>query len=215
MSESQNPNTQAVDEDRGIFRGFTLIELMLVVAIISILTGIAFISMMHYGMLIRANASSRQLGGHIRTARAEAIRNGRSYCLQFETSGATSNTYHFGQSAGESHSGSTCSFDGSSKQYTLEDGIAFGTPRAPIAPVPGHSSPGSCALHIGGTGCPSVPVFLHRDGSMNFDGVVYLGPRSDVTGTGARVDRLRAVDWSGGSGRIRVWKFRHRDGTWR
>jgi len=216
MSENQNPNTQAADEDRGIFRGFTLIELMLVVAIISILTGIAFISMMHYGMLIRANAASRQLGGHIRTARAEAIRNGRSFCMQFDTGGVASNTYHFGQSAGEAHTGSSCSFDGSSKQYTLEDGIAFGVPSAPVAPVPGHQPPSTgCALYIGGQGCPSVPVFMRRNGSINFDGVVYLGPRTDVAGTGARFDRLRAVDWSSGSGRIRVWKFRHRDGTWR
>jgi prepilin-type N-terminal cleavage/methylation domain-containing protein len=215
MSENQNPNTQAVDEDRGIFRGFTLIELMLVVAIISILTGIAFISMMHYGMLIRSNASSRQLGGHIRTARAEAIRSGRSYCLQFDTTSTGNNTYHFGQSESESHSGSACSFDGSSKQHTLEDGIAFGLPNLTVAPVPGHNPPGDCAFHLDGS-CSTMPVFLRRDGSMNFDGVVYLGPRSDVTGgTGRRPDRLRAVDWSGGSGRVRVWKFQHRKGTWR
>ncbi len=215
MSENQNPNAQSGSEDRGIFRGFTLIELMLVVAIISILTGIAFISMMHYGMVIRANASSRQLGGHLRQARASAIRSGRSYCVQFDTTSGAYNTYHYGQDSTESHSGGSCSFDGVSKQYTLDDGIAFGTPNATVYPVPGHPMPGSCALYINGKPCPSVPVFMRRDGSINFPGVVYLGPKSDVTSTGTRFDRLRAIDWSAGSGRIRVWKYKHQDGVWR
>ncbi|MBZ0271834.1 GspH/FimT family pseudopilin [bacterium] len=189
--------------DKGFFRGFSLIELMLVIAIISILTAIAFISMLHYGLIIRVNASARDLAGHMRLARAAAIRDGRPNLFTF---------------AGRSYSYGTDSdtngvFDGGSRTNSLQDGVVFGyesgTPQ-----VPGHPAIAS-AIMLQGPCASTGNIHFQRDGTVNCGGVVYMIPSRDDSGTGQRGDRQRAVDWSAQSGRIRMWKYFPSEGGWR
>lgn len=200
-------------EDRGVFQGFSLIELMMVVAIMSILAAIAFISMLHYRLVINANASARALGGHIQVARAAAIRDGHSYCFKFVTSG-NNNTYVFGRSSTESAE-DPCSFSGTTRSYTLEAGINFGG-AAQAGGIPNRPpASSSCGVFLGSSCAGSTGFLLRRDGSMSFDGVAYVAPGQDMGGTGTRYDRLRGVDWTAGSGRVRTWKFQSTSGLWR
>jgi prepilin-type N-terminal cleavage/methylation domain-containing protein len=177
-------------------RGFTLLELMLVIAIISILTAIAFISMLHYELVINVNASARDLAGTMRAVRSYAVRDGQTYQMTFAT-----NAYAFG---------GTCS-GCSSMTRQLQPGIVFGYLRGTVA-VPGHPYP-TCAIYIGGS-C-GTQFYFYRDGTFSADGVAYLIPSRDMGGTGARDDRQRAVDWSATSGRVRLWKYYASNHTWR
>jgi prepilin-type N-terminal cleavage/methylation domain-containing protein len=218
--------------------GFSLMELMVVIAIISILAGIAFLSMLHYRLTIRVNASAREVAGHMRIARANAIRDGVPYAFSF-------NERSFRYGPDSDRDGNIAG--GAVRQYYLEDGIQFGWLTSPgggvgnTIPVPNHPYPGdggACAVttSVGGSGelcmcqindtCDAIPDSVHfqRDGTVversntahYTHGVAYLIPSSDMSGTGARDDRQRAVDWYGASGRVRVWTFDRSSapGTW-
>jgi type II secretion system protein H len=211
----RKPRTERDEDDRGFMSGFSLIELMLVIAIISILAAIAFLSMLHYGAIIRVNASARELGGHMRVARAEAISSGQRYLFRF----LNSNTYLYGPA-----DGTGWNFAGLTKTYRLQDGILFTIPSggglgSAIA-VPGHPTPPPCAVDVHAfTSCGNSPsgfkdLQMFRDGTFSSDGVAYMAPSMDAAGTGARDDRMRSVDWSGTTGRVRVWRYFARDFVW-
>jgi prepilin-type N-terminal cleavage/methylation domain-containing protein len=209
-SQIENGSTKTDDGGGGIFRGFTLIELMLVIAIISILTAIAFISMLHYELVLRVNASARDLGGQMRMVRAAAIRDGRSYLFSFGTDG-----FAYGVDFDESGG-----FDGTSKVRTLQSGITWGY-REGTPQVPEHPYPVACAIYIGNACGGNKEIWFRRDGTIasqntgGADGVAYMIPARDISGTGARNDRERAVDWMASSGRVRVWKPTGSSPWWR
>jgi prepilin-type N-terminal cleavage/methylation domain-containing protein len=187
-------------------RGFTLVELIVVVAIIGILTAIAFVSLLHYRTVIRVNATARDLAGHMRLARAKAIRDGRSVMANFD---ANQNRYVIVQDPEED---GQAPYGGGPRVYYLQPGIRFGYFPS-INNVPGHRYPVTCAIDI--RNCGSSFAHFRRDGSVTYDGVLYLIPSVDLSATGNRDDRMRAVDWDSMTGRIRVWKWKYRDRTWR
>ncbi len=186
-------------------KGFTLVELMVVISIIGILAGIAFVSMMHYRTVIRVNASARDLSGQLRLARAKAVKDGVSMMVNF-TENPSSPNYQIGRDAAEDGV-----FDGFFHTYYLQPGIKFGYPTGglSISAVPGHHYPVMHAIDIR-NGTTNVTRFHFRqDGTASLDGVVYLIPSIDNSATGNRDDRCRAVDWESTTGRIRTWKWKY------
>lgn len=215
MSEENTPDT--VQNESVLSgekkRGFSLLELMLVVAIIGILTAIAFISMLHYRTVIRVNASAREMAGHMRYARAKAIKNNRAVMVRFDNTG-DQNTYYVGIDADENGT-----YDGIFQMYKLQPGIIFGY-YPTINQIPGHRYPVPDSIDIDNTGAGKGSSVTNKDhfnydGSANFGGVAYIIPKTDLSATGSRPDRMRAVSWEKTTGRIRAWKWKHIDRTWR
>ena len=215
-------------------KGFSLIELMVVIAIIAILSAIAVLSILHYRMVIRVDASARDLAGHMRICRANAIRDGSTWSFLYH---GDLDRFDYGP-----NSNADANIDGRSYTYYLQPGIIFGFAQD-TRNVPGHPDPtnpgggvASCAVMTVANNdikCLSDgvdPNYIHfdRNGTIFFrvsggggsfidyptDGVAYLIPEGDSSATGTRDDRQRAVDWIGTSGRIRLWRYDARNHEW-
>ncbi|HPM77852.1 MAG TPA: prepilin-type N-terminal cleavage/methylation domain-containing protein [bacterium] len=190
-------------------KGFSLLELVTVMAVISIMTAIAFISILHYRTLIRVNTTARDLGGHMRMARAKSIKMNTPVYVQFTDSG-TAHRYIVGEDPSMTRSPS------SPRTYYLQPGIVFGYYPG-IQAVPNHKSNVACAIDI--QDCSQKWFHFMPDGTATHQGVVYVAPQMDTSGTGLRDDRNRAVDWIAMTGSIRVWKWNppkgSNPGVWR
>ena len=92
--------------------GFTVIELMVVLAVAVIVMGVALPNMMSWLPTYRLSAGARQLAGDLQLARMKAISQNTKYRLKF----TTANFYEF-----EKESGGT--FSTESGPFSLPDGI--------------------------------------------------------------------------------------------
>lgn len=98
-------------------RGFTFVEVIMVVAIISIMTGVALVSMNS----ARTNKALETAGQEV----AATIREAQNYALTGKGAGAGCNDYTFTYAAGDSYgisNGAACSIN---VNYTLKNGVTF------------------------------------------------------------------------------------------
>jgi prepilin-type N-terminal cleavage/methylation domain-containing protein len=213
-------------EEKEEKRGFSLIELMVVIAIIAILTSIAFLSMLHYRMNIRVNSSARDLAGHLRMARANAIKDGQPWTFIFLS--GNPGGYNYGPDGNADGA-----IVGASRTEYFAKGIVYGFTEG-IVPVPTHGDPNAIGAPVFSTlGSSEVPIAgsnnyitFDRNGSIirlvggattrnATSGIAYIIPQLDMSGTGKRDDRQRAVGWHGASGRIRLWDYHATRHQWR
>ncbi len=68
-------------------KGFTLLEVLIVIALIAIMTTIAGYYMGNQGKLAQLKSVARDLVGHMNLARTGAIRDGRPWAIQFNPGG--------------------------------------------------------------------------------------------------------------------------------
>ena len=168
--------------------GFTMVEMMIVVAVMAILAAIAIPSYYEYLPKSRASGAARQLFTEMQYAKMRAISENNDYKIEFDT---TNNRYRIYDDTvliktiniGEAHSG-----------------IAYGY-------VSGNNWNGDAitgAVTFSGTP-PSVT--FRSTGLANKNGTVYLKPTGDT----ARKDRQRAISVKQ-TGRVRLYK--HNGSTW-
>jgi type II secretory pathway pseudopilin PulG len=173
-----------------------MVELLVVIGLIAILSAVGFLSVVNYQSLVRVNASARDLAGHLRTARARAVRDGQAVTVQF----LSPNSYRITDPAMHVQT------------YFFQPGIVYGVQNSGgancslghLPAVPDHNyPPPATGIEISGGG---TSFNFTPDGTASATGVVYMLPTGDNVGSGCRADRNRAVDWEAMTGRVRAWK---------
>lgn len=113
MDKQATSNMERSDNGRGTERGFTLLQLLMVVTIVGIVTTYALISLATSRDNIHLQNSVRQIAGYIEKARLDAIRRHATASLTF----TSTTTYNV-----------TMDFDGTgnvgTRSFSLENGIA-------------------------------------------------------------------------------------------
>ena len=182
---------------RGSARGFTLIESMIVVAIVLVASGIFFISIQPALRQARLNNAYNSVLATMRRARETAIAERRVYMVTF----TAPRTMTITQSA----TGTV------TNTFTLPSDISFdaepGIPNT-AATTPDHFGTGNLAIDFdqGVTLGSKTTVYFQPDGSAQDansnvnNGVVYIARNGDLLSS-------RAITLWGSTGRIRGWRL--------
>jgi prepilin-type N-terminal cleavage/methylation domain-containing protein len=176
----------------GNHRAFTLIELMVTLAILSIMLLIAYMNWLDYLPKYRVNAATDELFTEMTRCKMKAVTENRDYSIQFDTS---------------SHSYSV-SYENSGTVVVLKTvsiaskypGIVFGHNTA-VGAIPGSTATGAVTF----MGTPPTATFSSK--GFGKAGTVYLMPAID----GTRKDRHRAISVIP-NGRIKTYK--HNGTSW-
>jgi prepilin-type N-terminal cleavage/methylation domain-containing protein len=170
-------------------RGFTLVEAMIVIAIIGIMSGFAAPSLLGSLPGMRASGAAREVLSDLRSARTLAIKAGCPVVVKFTASPggyvvALDRDLDHDVSAGDEVKKTVVLTD----QY---NGVEFNTNVGTVGTKP-------FAL---GTGVANAVTF-RTNGSASETGEVYLMPSQDVSGTDTK--RNRRILIAGSTGNIRI-----------
>ena len=193
-------------------KGLSLIELLVVVAIIAIVVGIAVPSYYRLKPTIRINGAARQIVGDLMWAKMKAVSENNKYAIVFGTSTTSlaSNAYNiYDDDNDDMDNPKDGDPDGSDEAELVKtviisnnyEGVSFGY-------IPGTKKTTSAAVL-------TTPVtFIHHTdiswfkfeptGRPNKSGGIYLILDEDLTNN--RSDRMRAVTVST-AGRVKIWKY--------
>ena len=181
-------------------KGFSLLEALIVIAIVMIIAGMAIINFSSVLPNAKANSAMDQMLYQLRSARARAIAHRREVQIQFVGTNQLTVSELF--PAGAPPPPTTVSFEGGA-QY-----MVFTAPPIPDIPAPYNFGNGSAVFFGGVTGGPPIMKFTTNGsfidgGNTLLNGTVFLG----ITGKPATA---RAVSVLGATGRVREY---HWDGT--
>jgi prepilin-type N-terminal cleavage/methylation domain-containing protein len=198
-------------------RGFSLIEMLSVVALLIVMASITFISMMPVLKQQRLNNAYNTTLAAMRQARDNSIAQNTSYSVTFSSS-ATPNTITVAPALSTGFAGQQTAIT-----YKLPTDVTFlaqsGLPSAATA-VPDGFGAGTVAIDFGYTGsntsgglnylyfCPDGSAQSDTSGGClgNWDGgVVYLARSGDLLST-------RAITLWGGTGRLHGWRLYPKSG---
>ena len=189
-------------------RGFSMIELLVVVTIILILVGVALVTMVPTVQNSRANAGMELVLGEMRRAHERAIDERRIYRMTFVAPNQIQLEVGQVANVASTITGTTPAFVQAQQTLTLPDGIRFicvgGIPTGATT-VPDGLGSGANAIDFdlanggGGTQIYFQPDGRALDGAnrMN-DGVVYIAQPGNLYSS-------RAVTLFGSTGRSKGW----------
>ncbi len=180
-------------------RGFSLIEMMIVLSVLLIVTGIGFMSLQPVLKQTRATNAYNSVLGTLRRAHDEAVAERRVYLVTFDDSVIP-------------HKITVTQNDNAGKQLVqtvLPTDITFHVEGTMPAPAPDGFGTGGKAIDfdqgVGAGGTKTIyfyPDSSAHDASVNGSvnsGVVYFGRAGDLTS-------MRAITVWGTTGRIRGWR---------
>lgn len=167
-------------------KGVTLVEMIIVIAIMAITLGTAYTMMGGQSARAQLKSDARDLAGYMKLARTGAIRDGRAWAIKFDTS---NRRYMIYRDSGESV-GSEDWDDGDETIYrtvNLATGVDFGSAQ--------DKRPGASTLPDDGVSFLPDRVDFNRNGT-SMSGTVYLSIGSGET---------FAVGSLSTTGRVKVW----------
>lgn len=171
---------------RGFRRGFSLVELMFAVAIISIVAGIGLPRMNLHRF--RLDASVRVIQTTLQQAERESVKRQHNFVVGFDVAGKRIRVLD------DQNNNNTA--DGTERVVwkTLDDGIKFANPPAGFS--------GGAAVSVTGTKLTTVDgypsVIYRRDGAASTDAQVYITSTRNQNGDFRLLSVTRAtgrVDW--------------------
>ena len=182
--------------------GFTLVEAMIVLAIIGVLAGLAAPALLATLPNLRVNGASRQILADLRMARTQAVEKGKSVVVKFHvdsSGGSSSGTYVLAldNNADNDFTPSTSPNDTVISEVTLGrdySAIEF------ASNVSGTPSNG-VDLDNATTGDVADTITFRPNGSASESGDIYLRPSGD---NGTRNRRVRVLAATGNV-RIETW----------
>lgn len=149
--------------------GFTLIEMMVVIAIISILSAIAFSGLSSWVPYYRLKGAAQELHAAMQRAKSMAIKSNRNVGIEFTTVG--------------------CPPEGGSYRMFIDDGAGTGTAKDNI--MNGTESP-FYSVNLSAGVCLSSTTFTNDRGGFTARGVA-AGGTGTVTLGHVRIPRTRLV----------------------
>jgi len=176
-------------------KGFTMIELLIVVAIIAVTAAIAIPNIISWIPTMRVNSAARDIVSEMQLARMKAVSERNNYVITFDTSTNQYSIYDDGDNDGAEASELVKTVD----VDTLPSGIQFGY----IAGKNPSNDDITGSVQFGATSSPIRETFI-PNGTANLMGSVYLIPTEDIAGS--RRDRQRAITVIL-TGRIKLWKY--------
>jgi prepilin-type N-terminal cleavage/methylation domain-containing protein len=197
-------------------RGFSMVELMVVVLIILILVAVALVTMVPTVQNSRANAGMELVLGEMRRAHERAIDERRIYRVTFVAPNQIQVDVGQVANVAATITGTTPGFTPAQAPLTLPDGIQFtcigGIPTG-AATVPDGLGSGANAIDFdlanggGGTQIYFQPDGRALDGANRLnDGVVYIAQPGNLYSS-------RAVTLFGSTGRTKGWTLAKLSGT--
>lgn len=177
-------------------KGFTLTEIMVVLAMIAIMTSIAVPNIVEWLPRIRVNSCARELASEMQLARMMAVRDNNNYIIIFNN--AANDTYIIIDDDNNNNVQ-----DGAETSRTINIsnsclGIGYGSAGNPAGVL--NENP---IVNISYNTIANTVIFFPR-GTINQNGAVYLIPADDIAP--GRQNRMRAVSTTV-AGRIRVWSY--------
>jgi prepilin-type N-terminal cleavage/methylation domain-containing protein len=201
---------QRYPHPRSVQRGFSMVELSVVVLIILILVAVALVNMVPTVQTSRANAGMELVLGEMRRAHERAIDERRIYRVTFVAPNQIQLDVGQVANVASTITGTTPAFTPAQPTLTLPDGIQFtcigGIPTG-AGTVPDGLGSGANAIDFdlanggGGTQIYFQPDGRALDGANRLnDGVVYLAQPGNLYSS-------RAVTMFGSTGRSKGWKL--------
>ena len=176
-------------------KGFTMIELLIVVAIIAVTAAIAIPNIISWIPTMRVNSAARDIVSEMQLARMKAVSERNNYVITFDTTTNQYSIYDDGDNDGAEASELVKTVD----VDTDYSGIQFGY----VAGKNPSNDDITGSVQFGATSSPIRETFI-PNGTANLMGSVYLIPTEDIAGS--RRDRQRAITVIL-TGRIKLWKY--------